>query len=111
MIICLFASFNNEHTKIQFRFQQGRVDCIRSATIEALAWAKAMCQGEGANTLDNDEDSSKGDKKVKFNIYSVSLFEKKTRMKALLVLISQLIRHSVKIYKNYSDALLLVKPK
>lgn len=59
-----------------FPILQGRVDCIRSATIEALAWAKAMCQGEGANTLDNDEDFSKGDKKVKFNIYSVSLKKK-----------------------------------
>ncbi|XP_039301772.1 choline O-acetyltransferase isoform X2 [Solenopsis invicta] len=28
------------------RFALGRVDCIRAASPEALAWAKAMCQGD-----------------------------------------------------------------
>ncbi|XP_026827019.1 choline O-acetyltransferase [Ooceraea biroi] len=28
------------------RFAMGRVDCIRAASPEALAWAKAMCQGD-----------------------------------------------------------------
>lgn len=50
---------------------KGRVDCIRSATTEALEWAKAMCQGEGAN-LGLDTDPESDGKKVKFNIYSVS---------------------------------------
>lgn len=56
------------------RFLHGRVDCIRSATTEALEWATAMCQGEGANvSLDKDDDEA-GDesRKVKFKIYSVS---------------------------------------
>lgn len=61
--------------KVNFNIlTQGRVDCIRSATTEALEWAKAMCQGEGANVgLDASENEvdSEG-KKVKFNIYSVS---------------------------------------
>lgn len=57
---------------------QGRVDCIRSASTEALEWAKAMCQGEGANVpleSDKEEDDADGDngpnRKVKFKIYSV----------------------------------------
>lgn len=56
------------------RFLHGRVDCIRSASSEALEWAKAMCQGEGANVeLESDiEDEAKSDtRKVKFSIYSV----------------------------------------
>lgn len=44
--------------------------------MEALEWAKAMCQGEGANVnlesdKEDDTDASDG-KKVKFKIYSVS---------------------------------------
>lgn len=54
---------------------QGRVDCIRSASTEALEWAKAMCQGEGANlSLESDKDDDGVDganRKVKFKIYSV----------------------------------------
>ncbi|XP_065077802.1 choline O-acetyltransferase isoform X3 [Ochlerotatus camptorhynchus] len=39
------------------RFMLGRVDCIRSASMEALEWAKVMCQGEGANvTLESDKE-------------------------------------------------------
>lgn len=54
------------------RFLLGRVDCIRSATTEALEWATAMCQGEGATlSLDKDDCDSDG-RKVKFKIYSVS---------------------------------------
>lgn len=53
---------------------QGRVDCIRSASTEALEWAKAVCQGDGPNvSLDSDSDD-KGEaeeRKVKFKIYSV----------------------------------------
>lgn len=56
------------------RFLHGRVDCIRSATTEALEWATAMCQGEGANvSLDKEDDAADEDgRKVKFKIYSVS---------------------------------------
>lgn len=55
------------------RFLHGRVDCIRSASPEALDWVKAMCQGEGANIeLESDkEDEDKDTRKVKFSIYSV----------------------------------------
>ena len=52
---------------------KGRVDCIRSASSEALEWAKAMCQGEGANVaLESDRDDEEDARKVKFSIYSVS---------------------------------------
>ncbi|XP_055678973.1 choline O-acetyltransferase [Lutzomyia longipalpis] len=54
------------------RFLFGRVDCIRSATTEALEWAKAMCQDEGPNVpLESDkEDDDKDAKRVTFSIYS-----------------------------------------
>ncbi|KAG4067145.1 hypothetical protein HA402_000136 [Bradysia odoriphaga] len=53
------------------RFLLGRVDCIRSASTEALEWAKAMCQGEGANVnLESDKEDEVDGRKVKFNIYS-----------------------------------------
>lgn len=50
------------------------MDCIRAASSEALEWAKAMCQGEGANVpLESDrEDDEEDARKVKFSIYSVS---------------------------------------
>lgn len=54
----------------------GRVDCIRAASPEALAWAKAMCQGDphgqtGANVQSNNAlDGSP--KRVQFTIYSVT---------------------------------------
>lgn len=58
------------------RFASGRVDCIRSATTEALEWAKAMCQGAGPNVpLESggeEEESAEENKKVTFSIYSVS---------------------------------------
>lgn len=57
------------------RFLLGRVDCIRSASTEALEWAKAMCQDEGANiTLECDQglEEPQDSRKVKFSIYSVS---------------------------------------
>ncbi|KAH8382699.1 hypothetical protein KR009_004867, partial [Drosophila setifemur] len=50
---------------------QGRVDCIRAASTEALEWAKAMCQGEGANVpLESDREDEEESRKVKFSIYS-----------------------------------------
>lgn len=50
------------------------MDCIRAASTEALEWAKAMCQGEGANVpLESDREEDEEDaRKVKFSIYSVS---------------------------------------
>lgn len=51
--------------------KQGRVDCIRSASTEALNWTKAMCQGEGANVSLEENDGDDANRKVKFKIYSV----------------------------------------
>jgi choline O-acetyltransferase len=72
----LVSTYESASTR---RFLLGRVDCIRSATSEALEWAKAMCQGEGANVSlesDKEEDTADADdgeaKKVTFSIYSVS---------------------------------------
>jgi choline O-acetyltransferase len=71
----LVSTYESASTR---RFLLGRVDCIRSATTEALEWAKAMCQGEGANVSlesDKEEDADADDgeaKKVSFSIYSVS---------------------------------------
>lgn len=53
---------------------QGRVDCIRSASTEALEWAKAVCQGAGADVgleSDKEEEDGANERKVKFKIYSV----------------------------------------
>ncbi|XP_055587299.1 choline O-acetyltransferase isoform X2 [Uranotaenia lowii] len=50
----LVSTYESASTR---RFLLGRVDCIRSASMEALEWAKAMCQGEGANvTLESDKE-------------------------------------------------------
>ena len=53
------------------RFALGRVDVIRAASPEALAWVKAMCQGdpEGRGPDANQEE---GIKRVQFTIYSVT---------------------------------------
>ncbi|XP_031619166.1 choline O-acetyltransferase isoform X3 [Contarinia nasturtii] len=67
----LVSTYESASTR---RFLLGRVDCIRSASTEALEWAKAMCQGEGANLsleCDKDDDAVDGaNRKVKFKIYS-----------------------------------------
>uniref|UniRef100_A0A1I8PS00 Choline O-acetyltransferase n=2 Tax=Stomoxys calcitrans TaxID=35570 RepID=A0A1I8PS00_STOCA len=64
----LVATYESASTR---RFLLGRVDCIRSASTEALEWAKAMCQGEGANvTLESDREEEEDSRKVKFSIYS-----------------------------------------
>ncbi|XP_033210591.1 choline O-acetyltransferase [Belonocnema kinseyi] len=52
------------------RFALGRVDVIRSASPEALAWAKAMCQGDPETLAGNQpsnfqEESSKREQKIK----------------------------------------------
>lgn len=47
-----------------------------------MEWAKAMCQGEGANVnLESDREDEADGKKVKFNIYSVSIFTGKEMLK------------------------------
>lgn len=67
----LVATYESASTR---RFLLGRVDCIRSASTEALDWAKAMCQGEGANVaLESDREEEEDPRKVKFSIYSVSI--------------------------------------
>ncbi|XP_017874631.1 PREDICTED: choline O-acetyltransferase, partial [Drosophila arizonae] len=65
----LVATYESASTR---RFLLGRVDCIRAASTEALEWAKAMCQGEGANVpLESDREEDEEDaRKVKFSIYS-----------------------------------------
>ncbi|XP_046737810.1 choline O-acetyltransferase isoform X1 [Diprion similis] len=53
------------------RFALGRVDCIRSASVEALAWAKAMCQGDpGDQPPLSAMQQEEGAKRVQFTIYS-----------------------------------------
>lgn len=57
------------------RFALGRVDVIRAASPESLAWVKAMCQGDpemqGSNQPSNDP-QEEGTKRVQFTIYSVT---------------------------------------
>lgn len=43
----LTATYESASTR---RFRMGRVDCIRSASLDALSWVEAMCQAE----LDNE---------------------------------------------------------
>lgn len=70
---------------------KGRVDCIRSASVEALEWAKAMCQGEGANVaLESDKEDEEDARKVKFSIYGVSFSIKNSFEKSLEMLICKL---------------------
>lgn len=56
------------------RFALGRVDVIRSASPEALAWAKAMCQGDPEIQAGNQPTNlqEEGSKRVQFTIYSVT---------------------------------------
>lgn len=73
-------------------FPQGRVDCIRSASTEALEWAKAMCQGEGANVaLESDKEDEEDEKKVTFSIYSVSLHFAEVSVSSSSALLSLLL--------------------
>lgn len=57
------------------RFALGRVDVIRAASPETLAWVKAMCQGDpelqASNPPVNSELQEEGIKRVQFTIYSV----------------------------------------
>ncbi|XP_011302996.1 choline O-acetyltransferase [Fopius arisanus] len=49
------------------RFALGRVDVIRAASPESLAWVKAMCQGDPDAQNDAQDE---GSKRVQFTIYS-----------------------------------------
>lgn len=53
------------------RFAHGRVDVIRAASPEALAWVKAMCQGDPEAHVTNGT-QEEGIKRVQFTIYSVT---------------------------------------
>lgn len=52
------------------RFSKGRVDVIRAASPESLAWVKAMCQDDPELQNYTPDD---GIKRVQFTIYSVIL--------------------------------------
>nr|CAD7443826.1 unnamed protein product [Timema bartmani] len=61
----LTATYESASTR---RFLLGRVDCIRSATVEVLDWVVAMSQDEsGVESEDNNQQSSK---KVTFSLYT-----------------------------------------
>ena len=53
------------------RYALGRVDVIRAASPESLAWVKAMCQGDPEMKGSNDP-QEEGTKRVQFTIYSVT---------------------------------------
>ncbi|XP_067619389.1 choline O-acetyltransferase isoform X2 [Eurosta solidaginis] len=63
----LVATYESASTR---RFLLGRVDCIRASHKEALEWATAMCQGEGANVPLESEGEDEDTRKVKFSIYN-----------------------------------------
>ncbi|XP_076636952.1 choline acetyltransferase isoform X2 [Colletes latitarsis] len=50
----LVATYESAGTR---RFALGRVDCIRAASPEALAWAKAMCQGDPETQVANQQNN------------------------------------------------------
>lgn len=58
----LVATYESGSTR---RFLLGRVDCIRSATVEAQQWVTAMCQGE-------EDLLQAAGKRVTFSLYDVS---------------------------------------
>ncbi|PSN50570.1 Choline O-acetyltransferase [Blattella germanica] len=63
----LVATYESASTR---RFLLGRVDCIRSAHVEALQWVRAMCQDESGTEDCEDEDTHSG-KRVTFSLYDV----------------------------------------
>nr|CAD7431651.1 unnamed protein product [Timema monikensis] len=50
------------------RFLLGRVDCIRSATVEALDWVVAMSQDESG--VESEDSNQQASKKVTFSLYT-----------------------------------------
>lgn len=49
------------------------MDCIRSASTEALEWAKAMCQDETGEYQQPAETTGVATNRLHFNTYSVSI--------------------------------------
>lgn len=68
------------------RFAKGRVDVIRAASPEALAWVKAMCQGDPKAHAVSGDAQEEGTKRVQFTIYSVT--ESNIRFCCIFVFIS-----------------------
>lgn len=66
---CLVATYESAGIR---RFAKGRVDVIRAASPEALAWVKAMCQGDPKAQTVASEAQEEGTKRVQFTIYSVT---------------------------------------
>ncbi|KAJ9601391.1 hypothetical protein L9F63_000415, partial [Diploptera punctata] len=63
----LVATYESASTR---RFQLGRVDCIRSAHVEALQWVMTMCQDESGAEESEAEDIQTG-KRVTFSLYDI----------------------------------------
>lgn len=63
----LTATYESASTR---RFLLGRVDCIRSATTEALQWVSAMNQMDSDDTESN-LDPLQPNKRVTFSLYTV----------------------------------------
>uniref|UniRef100_A0A1B0EZJ6 Choline O-acetyltransferase n=1 Tax=Phlebotomus papatasi TaxID=29031 RepID=A0A1B0EZJ6_PHLPP len=96
----LVSTYESASTR---RFLLGRVDCIRSATTEALEWAKAMCQGEGPNVpLESDkEDDDKDGKKVTFSLYSKDHLRELFRCAAARqteIMVQNILGHGIDIH-------------
>ncbi|XP_063703911.1 choline O-acetyltransferase-like isoform X1 [Culicoides brevitarsis] len=66
----LVSTYESASTR---RYLLGRVDCIRSASSEALEWAKAINQDEAPNVpleSDHEDDMMRETKRVHFTIYT-----------------------------------------
>ncbi|XP_067010374.2 choline O-acetyltransferase [Anabrus simplex] len=64
----LVATYESASTR---RYLLGRVDCIRSATCEALEWVTTMCQDASGATsgAESDDDLLQTGKKVSFSLF------------------------------------------
>lgn len=69
----LTATYESAATR---RFLKGRIDCIRSASVEALKWTSAMNQISSNSSGDSEQqvsiDPLQPTKRVTFNLFSVS---------------------------------------
>lgn len=64
----LTATYESASTR---RFRDGRVDCIRSATNEALAWCAVMVPT--ISLIENDDSDDYQSKRVTFSMHDVSM--------------------------------------
>ena len=64
----LTATYESASTR---RFREGRVDCIRSATNEALAWCAVMIPS--GLLIENNECDDFQSKRVTFSLHDVSI--------------------------------------